>query len=256
MTEQNDEQKAEIQEKNIFEDFVGDFLNLERGLPATFIKMLKSPGDVIDSYFSNKKNFVSPFKYTIFILAVVTLINTTFVDYEAIMEAAAEAGTGSVEEMNENFKKLDEETGLNFTGFMTAMKDVSVGIMTKYIQVFYILVLAPLMAFSSRLFFKKQKPKLKHHYVMFLYTITTFSVFSLLLLPLLVNTNLIWVQTGVSSLLMMSFVMYVQIKYLKLKGFDEYMMSFLSFVIGYILYFIGTFVVQIVGGIILVIARG
>ncbi len=255
MKGQNEEQKAEVQEKNIFEDLVGDILSLERGLPATFLTMLKSPGSVINSYFADDKLFVSPFKYTIFILAVVTLINTTFVDYEALMEAAAQAGTDSVEEMNENLKQLDEVSGLNFTGFLTAMKDVSVGLLTKYSQVFYILVMAPLLAFSSRLFFKKIKPKFTHHYVMMLYSVATFAVFSLLMLPMLVIPDLIWVQTVLSSILLMVFMMYVQIKYLDLKGFDGYMMSFLSFLIGYLLYFIGTFIVQVIGGIILVIVR-
>jgi hypothetical protein len=256
MASEKEENKPELQEKNIFEDLVGDILSLERGLPATFMTILRSPRRVFDSYFANENKFVNPFKYTIFILAVVTLVNTTFVDYEAMMEAAAQAGTDSVEEMNENLRLLDEETGINFSGFMTAMKDVSVGLLTKYSQVFYILVMAPLLAFSSRLFFKSIKPKFKHHYVMMLYSVATFAVFSLLMLPMLVIPDLIWVQTAASSILLMIFMMYVQIKYLDLKGFDGYMMSFLSFIIGYILYFIGTFLVQIFGGIILVIARG
>ena len=256
MSEQNEENKPELKEKNIFEDLVGDILSLERGLPATFLTMLKSPGRVIDSYFADEKQFVSPFKYTIFILAVVTLINTTFVDYEALMQAAAQSGTNDIEQMNEDLKKLDEATGLNFTGFMTAMKDVSVGLLTKYSQVFYILVMAPLLAFSSRLFFKKIKPKFTHHYVMMLYTVSTYAVFTLFLIPLLANQSMIWIQTVLTSIIMMIFLMYTQIKYLKLKGFDGYMMSFLSFLIGYILYFIGTFLVQIIGGIILVIVRG
>ncbi len=254
--EHKEEDKPELKEKNIFEDLLGDILSLERGLPATFWTMLKSPGSVITSYFEDDKHFVSPFKYTIFILAVVTLINTTFVDYEALMQAAAQSGTDDIEQMNENLKQLDEASGLNFSGFMTAMKDVSVGLLTKYSQVFYILVMAPLLAFSSRLFFKKIKPKFSHHYVMMLYAVSTYAVFTLLMLPLLANQNLIWIQTFLSSVLMMIFMMYVQIKYMKLKGFDGYMMSFLSFLIGYILYFIGTLVVQVVGGVILVIVRG
>jgi len=251
------EEKPEAQEKNIFEDLVGDLINLERGLPATFITMIKSPGTVINSYFADEKKFVNPFKYTIFILAITTLITTFFVDYEVVMQQAAEASSSSsAEELDANLKQFEEETGINITGFLTGMKDVSVALMTKFSQVFYIIVLAPLFALSSRLFFKKRRPLFKHHYVMALYSVATFAVFSLLIIPLMLLPNSVWIHTAVSSGLIMICMMYAQIRYMDLKGFDDYAMSFLSFLVGYILYFAGTLFIQIVGGLILAIVRG
>ncbi len=255
-TEVQDE-NPEIKEKNIFEDLLGDLVNLDKGLPATVITMVKSPNLVIDSYFADEKKFVNPFRYTILILAVTTLIGTLFVDYEVVMQRAMEMGSSSTSsaQMEENLRILDEESGLDVTGYMTAMKDLSVAMMSKFNQIVYIVVMAPLIAFSSRLFFKKKKSKFSHHYVMLLYTSATFAIFGLLTAPLMMSDIPLSLFTFISSSLMIAFIMYVQVNYLKLKGFTEYAMSFLSCIIGYLLYFIATLIIQIVGAFILVLIR-
>jgi hypothetical protein len=253
---QNIERKPEIQENSMLDDFLGDLINLDRGLPATVLGMLKSPGLVIESYFTDRGRFVNPFKYTIFILAVTTLIGSLFVDYELLMQQAAELGySSSVEDANENFKRIEEESGLPIASFMTAMKDISVAMMTKFSQIFYILVMAPLMAFSSRLFFKKKREFFKHHYVMLLYMLATYAIFGLVFTPLMISEISFSIFTFLVTFVQLVFFMYVQIKYLELKGFDEYSMSFLSFFVGYILYMIATFIIQVGGGIILVMLR-
>lgn len=253
---ENIERKPEIQENSMLDDFLGDLINLDRGLPATVLGMLKSPGLVIESYFTDRGRFVNPFKYTIFILAVTTLIGSLFVDYELLMQQAAELGySSSVEDANENFKRIEEESGIPIASFMTAMKDVSVAMMTKFSQIFYILVMAPLMAFSSRLFFKKKRAFFKHHYVMLLYMLATYAIFGLVFTPLMISEIPFTIFTFLVTFVQLVFFMYVQIKYLELKGFDEYSMSFLSFFVGYILYMIATFIIQVGGGIILVMLR-
>ena len=254
---QNNDLEPEFHEKNILQDLLGDLLNIESGLPATFLTMLKSPGLVIDSYFANEKKFVNPFKYTIFILALTTLIGTFFVDYEVIMQKAAEMGsTQSVEDLDANYQKFSEETGVNIIGFMTAMKDVSVAMIAKFSQLVFIVVMAPLLAFSSRLFFRKKKPFFKHHYVMLLYTLATFAVFSILITPLMMSDIPFGIFTFGSIAIQLIFISFAQIRYLNLKGANEYFMSFVSLLVGYIFYTIATLIIQIVGGIILVIVRG
>ena len=67
-------------------------INFERGLLGTFVEFLKSSSKVIDGYFVDRTQQVSPFKYAIFILTIVTLVNTLFIDYDSLMQKSAESG--------------------------------------------------------------------------------------------------------------------------------------------------------------------
>jgi len=108
--------------------------------------------------------------------------------------------------------------------------------------------MAPIMAFFSMLFFKKKEPAYIKHYVMMVYSLTTFSLFAIALLPIMVQvetTESFWTfLIGVP--LMFAFLGWAMIDYLKLKGFSEYLQAGLALLFGYILY-------SIVSGILLYI---
>ncbi|MCG8371991.1 MAG: DUF3667 domain-containing protein [Balneolales bacterium] len=253
MDKEKEENKPDQKvEKSLIEDLLGDLINLDRGLPATFIGMIKSPALVIRSYFENEKRYVNPFRYTIFILAITTMITAFFIDYEGFMEAAMEMGSGSEQEFEMMIQDIEEQTGFDARGYFEALEEFSLAIITKFNQVLYIVVFAPILAMVSRIFFSST---FKEKYVMYLYAVGTYSVFSLLLIPLLVLQSSVWLFMLVATVSMLIYVMYVQGKFLKLSGFGKYFQSFLSFVLGYIVFAIVQAIIQYVGAFILFMSR-
>ena len=253
--EENKPQQTEPKEKGLLEDFLGDVFNLDRGLPATFLGMIKKPGEVIQSYFTDRGRFVNPFRYTIFLLAISTFIMVMFVDYEQIFTAAMEAGAGDSTE-NLILMLEEKESDFNWRGYFDALTEVSVLLTSKLNQILYIVVLAPILAFWSRLFFKGKQSEFRKHYVMMLYTMATFSLFGLLMIPLLLNLESFGQYAVIAVLVQATFTFYVQIRYLMLKGIKDILLLILSFVLSYITYSIVTALITYIGALLLVLVRG
>lgn len=256
MSEIEEVENKKPHEPGLIEEFLGDFISFDRGFPATISGMLKKPGEIIESYFKEKGKFVSPFRYVILILAVTTFFSTLIIDYEELMHAAITEGSGGDLQANaSNFDELKEKTGFDMMLFLNAVEEISVLISTKFNQLLYILVLAPLLAFTSRLFFKSIKPNYQNHYVMFLYTLATLAIMNLLIIPILYFGASFWIYSIFTYLLQFGYIMYVQSKYFQLQGWEAYIQSGLSFILGYVLFFIATFTIQFGGGVILYFIR-
>ncbi len=256
MAEKTDyEKQPEKKEAGLFEELLGDVLNLDRGLPATIYNMFVNPRLVIESYFIDRGRFVNPIRYTIFILAITTAITVYFIDYEQFLEQAANAGAQGGD-FNASLEDLKEKTGIDWPRYFDMVGEVTIVMTTKLNQLLYIVLLAPALAFFSKLFFKKIKPHFKHHYVMYLYSLASFSAVSLLFFPLMMIENFWATYTTIVVALQLSFSLYVQIRYLGLKGFDQYAMSFLSFLFGYIVYTIFSIIIMYGAAAILFIYRG
>lgn len=221
-------------EKGLLEDLLGDVLNFDRGLPATILNMFTNPGLVVETYFVDRKRFVNPIRYTIFLLTVVTAITTFFVDYEVLFQRAMDLGAN--EQMEDSIALLEEKTGYDINGYVNTVTEVSVFISTKINQLLYIIVLAPILAFFSRLFFKKIQPNYKQHYVMFLYQLATYSLFSLLFLPMMMSEFSFSVFSSVTITVQLAYTVYVQAKYLKLDSMKGYVKSGVSFLISYVVF--------------------
>jgi hypothetical protein len=56
--------------------------------------MIKNLDLVINSYFEHKDQYLNPFRYAIIVLAITTLIESFFVDYESLYRHALESGSG------------------------------------------------------------------------------------------------------------------------------------------------------------------
>ncbi|RNC84648.1 MAG: DUF3667 domain-containing protein [Balneola sp.] len=254
MEEKIDHNKpSEKKEAGLFEELLGDAFNLDRGLPATIYNMFVNPGLVIESYFTDKGRFVNPIRYTIFILAVTTAITIYLIDYEQFLEQVANASTQG--DFEANLEELKEQTGIDWPGYMDTVGEVTILMTTKLNQLLYIVVLAPVLAFFSKLFFKKKKPYFKHHYVMYLYLLASFAIVSLLLTPLSMLEGGGGIFLFALTFLMLVYSMFVQSRYLGLKGFDQHAMSFLSFIFGYIVYSIGSAILMYGAAAILFISR-
>lgn len=105
------------------------------------------------------------------------------------------------------------------------------------------------------MFFKKKKNKFIEHYVLMVYALTTFSIFSLALLPAMkmmenTDTPLVFFM---SIPVMLGFLMWASVKYLNLKGFSDYMQVFIALIFGYILYSIVQSLLIYVGAYLMVV---
>lgn len=254
MASENDPIEKKEEHKGILEDLVGDLLNLDRGLPATIFLMFKSPGVVISSYFTDRKRFVNPIRYTIFILAVVTTISTFFIDYEQMFKTAMDGGAQG--NMDQAIEQLESVSDFNWRGYLEKVQEISVLISTKLNQILYILILAPLMAFFSRMIFRSKEPEFRKHFVMFLYLLATFSLFSIFLIPLLVAFGMGSAYVSIAIFTQLAFTIFVQVNYLRLSGFKGYSLAVVNFLVGYLAYTIVTLIIVYVGAFIWVLISG
>ncbi|MEQ9280427.1 MAG: hypothetical protein RLN83_13100 [Balneola sp.] len=254
MEEEKPAPPQQTQHKGFLEELMGDVFNLDRGLPGTIWGMIKTPGEVIDAYFTDRGKYVTPLRYCIFILAVTTFITVRFVDYDAMMKNAMELGAGdSLEDMVSQLNEL--VPSFDWSAYFQSINEITVSLVQKFNQALYLVLLAPMFAMFSRLFFKKKKSRFVEHYVLMVYSLTTFSIFSLFMLPAMkmmenTDTPLIFFL-GIP--LMLGFLLWAMIKYLGLKGFSEYLQAIIALVLGYILYSIAQTILIYVGAYLMVV---
>lgn len=238
----------ETQHKGFLEELMGDVFNLDRGLPATIWGMVTKPAKIIEAYFNDRGKYVTPLRYCIFILAVTTFISVQVVDYDAMMKNAFEMGAGgSVEGLIEQLNQI--APNIDWVGYFDNVGLITINLVQKFNQILYLVLMAPMFAFFTKLFFKKKKQRFIQHYVMMVYSLTTFSVFSVVLLPFLVmaETSKSPLVFFVSLPLMLGFMIWVTIKYLGLKGFSEILQVVIAFVLGFIGYSIVQNIIIYVG---------
>jgi len=254
MSEEQIKPDQKNNEKGFVEELLGDVFNLDRGLPGTIWGMIKTPGEVIDAYFTDRGKYVTPLRYCIFILAVTTFISVRFIDYEAMMLNAMELGAGEsidvmVDQLSEAIPSFD------WAAYFAAVTEISVSLLQKFNQILYLVLLAPPMAYFLKLFFKKKKDRFIEHYVLMVYSLTTLSVFGLLMIPFLS------IMENADSLLNFLFgvpltfiyLMWTSVKYLDLKGTSEYLQAFIALILGYLVFAIIQAIVTYVGAYLMVV---
>lgn len=241
--------KASPSEKGFMEDILGDVLNLDTGLPATIKDMIVRPAEVIEAYFTDRDRYVNPFRYTIILMAFTTAIATFFIDYSLVFEQALETGAGVGKE--QMITDLSSVIDYNWEAYFEGVIKISVLISTKLNQVMIILILAPLVAMFSRMFFKEQEPRFRRHFVMILYSMATYSLFSILLIFVIEN-SFFNISVLILASMQFAYLIYVQSRYLNFKGAGKYIKGLLCVLFGYVLYSLSTAVISYVGAIIYV----
>jgi len=253
MGDEKSDSPHETHHKGFLEELLGDVFNLDRGLSATIWTLIKSPDKVIDAHFTDRGKYVSPLRYCIFILAFTTFIFAQFIDYEVMLKGAMESGAGgSIEQMITQLSEI--APNFDWQKYFDSMQTISINLTQKFNQITYLILLAPLMAFFSKMFFKDKKEKFVHHYVMIVYTLTTFSLFSMLLMPIIIFGSLGTLGfVAMGTLPMVAFIIWGMVKYLGLKTFSEYLQAFIALVLGYICFSITTALIVYVGALIIVL---
>ncbi|MEQ8524643.1 hypothetical protein [Gracilimonas sp.] len=241
MSNTSESKRPNVTENSVFKDLTQDVLSLERGLPVTVWHMIKSPGVVIDSYFTDRGRYINPFRYAIIVLAITAVIVGFFVDYEALYRHALEEGAG--EDLNTFIATLSAQVpGFDWQKYFDSFLELSVMFSEKFSQVGAILIFAPIMALFSWMFFKSKKEKFVYHYVMMLYNLTTFSIFSSLVSPLIDEQGFAlssWYMVLTIGI-MLGFTYYVMRSYLRFNRFMDHVKVIFTFFLGYFGYSILT----------------
>ena len=233
MSDSEPSKKPETKENHIFDDLTRDVLSMERGLPITIWHMVKSPEAVIEAYFSDKGRYVNPFRYTIIIVAVVMLIATFFIDYEYLYRQALEKGTG--EDLESLIATLSAEVpGFDWQKYFDRFLELSVLYTEKFSQITYLAIYAPMLALFSFLFFKKKRSKFSHHFVMMIYLLATYSMFTILFTPFLDETVFMSSYLTYSVIIIqLGYTYFVMKRYLGITGIVEHVKVIATFILGY-----------------------
>lgn len=207
-------------ERSLIKDFVGDVFDLEKGLPATLIAMFTKPEVVIESYFEGRNEYVNPFRFMVVILAITTLLSNFFIDYDHLMKTSMEAGAGK--SMDEMIAEWNTLVPYDWEAFFTNLQEITKAVSTRFSQLLNILIIAPTLALTSFLSFRKRASKFKYHYVMYLYQLTTLSVLSTLLLFFMSFGASLVALTFSTFAMMLIHAVYVQGRYLKFRSVGPY----------------------------------
>jgi len=181
--------------RNLFEDFVDRFLNIENAFLRTFLTLFKMPEDVIGGYMKGmRKKYLPAFSY--FAVAITVAGVSAFVIKNWFMEDMIQAQTrfytGDVAEFQKNMT----------SGILKKMID--------YQSVVYFAMIPVLAIFSRIVFWNYKKYNLVEHFVIYLYG---YSHIALITTTLTLCT--IWNQTAyqiisvLSPFIMVGYMTYV-----------------------------------------------
>ncbi len=181
--------------RNLFEDFIDRFLNIENAFLRTFLTLFKRPEDVIGGYMKGmRKKYLPAFSY--FAVAITVAGVSAFVIKNWFMEDMIEAQTsfytGEVAEFQKNMT----------SGILKKMID--------YQSVVYFAMIPFLAILSRVVFWNYKKFNLVEHFVIYLYG---YSHIALITTTLTLFT--IWNQTAyqiisiLSPLIMVGYMTYV-----------------------------------------------
>lgn len=235
MNRQNEDvPKKAIGIKQFTSELLSEMVNLDRGVPGTFVSLFTRPAEVVEDYFSEADRYMSPFRYTLFVASVVTLLLATLLDFEQLFMSAVEAAeTPSTKALPEGFQEylgLVQQTGLQMV--------------TKYLPLTYIFLVTPSFALSSYLLFKKRKSYFSQHIILNMYCAAQFGSLAIITVPLMAYTQSMLITSYFSYPLMIAYLIWVYTRYFALETVGKWLRAFISFLLGYLFFFIAMALTQ------------
>ena len=181
--------------RNLLEDFVDRFFNLENSFLKTFVAMFRQPEDVIGGYINGmRKKYLPAFSY--FAIAI-----TLSGFYSFILKGWF---------LQEFISAQSSFYGADMASVQMEMTETVTNTMMEY-QSIYMFLSIPIMALISKLVFWNYKNyNLVEHFVIYLYTYSHISIISVTLNLLFIwNTTLLFGVSIVTVLLLFVFTAYV-----------------------------------------------
>ena len=219
--------------RNLFEDFIDRFLNLENSFLKTFIAMFRQPEDVIGGYMHGmRKKYLPAFSY--FAIAITFtgfyyfLLKGWFMD--TFIAAQASVYDDSVSQAQKELQK--EITNL----FMEN-------------QSLYMFLIIPFLALISKIvFWNYKKYNLVEHFVIFLYTYSHISIISVTFQIAFIWSATILEYLSVALILFMFiFTIYVLKRLFDLDGAKVLLKTLLFFIVFSILSCVMSIPIVVVG---------
>ncbi len=181
--------------RNLFEDFVDRFLNIENAFLKTFIGLFKKPEDVIGGYLQGmRKKYLSAFSY--FAIALTLAGFSAFIIKNWFLEDMIQAQTDFY-----NGPTADLQKAMT-SGWVRSMMD--------YQSLVYFTTI-PILALISRLvFWNYKKYNLVEHFVIYLYSYSHIAIISVMIGLLFIwNQSIYQVYGLISPLFMIIYITYV-----------------------------------------------
>lgn len=225
-----------------FKAFAGQFLselvNIDRGVPGTFITLFTKPEEVVRDYFDAHDRYMNPFRYVVVMVTVVTLVLSALIDFEVFYRRMVEAGLGmgyqeSLESMPAGMRTYFEQ--LYSTGWLMT---------TKYMPVTFILLLSPALALTSYLFFKERKTYFSQHFILNMYLAAQGATFSLITIPIMYNLDNMMNVGYVATPLILAYLLWIYSRYFSLQGIGQYAQAVVSYILGYVIYLLFVMIAQ------------
>lgn len=191
--------------RNLLEDFVDRFFNLENSFVKTFVALFKCPEDVIGGYINGmRKKYLPAFSYFAIALTVAGIYSFFLKNYFADSFIDAQIDASSI--FNIDSEQIDAQKK-----FAEGWAKEWVGIATDYQSVLYFAAI-PLLAVISRLvFWNYKKFNFVEHFVIYLYAYSqTAMITSVLYLCFMWNTTIFQVMSFIVmplSIIYMAFVL-------------------------------------------------
>lgn len=218
--------------KRFASELLSEMVNLDRGVPGTYIALFKNPSEVVEDYFTGAGRFMNPFRYTVFVSSFVTVFLALIIDFQGIYRQTVEMSMGVG--IREGLQSLPEGTAAYFdllinTGWLMT---------SKYMAVTYIILLAPCLGLSSYIFFKRKKKFYSQHFIMNMYLAAQVGTFQIIVLPVMDLTGSALYTGIISQPLLIGYLLWIYYRYFSLEGFGKGVKILVSCVFGYFMYFI------------------
>ena len=181
--------------RNLFEDFIDRFLNIENAFLKTFLTLFKKPEDVIGGYLKGmRKKYLPAFSYFAVAITVAGvaafIIKNWFI--EDMIEAQVGFYSGDTAELQRTFS----------TKWIKGMMD--------YQSVVYFAMIPVLAVFSRTVFWNYKKYNLVEHFVIYLYGYSHIALITTTIGLLAIwNQTLYQIYGVISPLIMIAYMTYV-----------------------------------------------
>lgn len=181
--------------RNLFEDFVDRFLNIENAFLRTFLTLFRKPEDVIGGYMKGmRKKYLPAFSY--FAVAITVAGVSAFIIKNWFMEDMIQAQTsfytGEIGELQKSVTS-------------TLLKKV-----IDYQSVVYFAIIPVLAIFSRIVFWNYKKYNLVEHFVIYLYGYSHIALITTLLSLLTIwNQTAYQIVSMLATLIMIGYMTYV-----------------------------------------------
>ncbi|CAM3846516.1 MULTISPECIES: DUF3667 domain-containing protein [Flavobacterium] len=204
--------------KNLFEEILDKFFNIDNKFYQTFTKLFKQPQEVVEGYIDGMRTkYFNPIPYFAFSLTLAGfyyyLVQKGIIDYSELISFS----NGSQGEMDQEITQKVNKFTLEYSNIITIL----------FIPVYVL--------FSKILFSKYKDYNWAEHYVIIIYLFSQASIFtSIVILLSIFNTKLLLVTTSLSFVLQFLYFAYAFKKIFDLNFKKIFLRSVLFFVLLFI----------------------